>query len=92
MNDFPVDLISGISLILVYTDLFEYQNTGDVKAPVLRIIDSGKRVESGKVVTTQNLETRSFFRFTIQETVGSKYSNNKHSTQNRDWDPGTLLW
>ena len=61
VNDFPVDLISGISLILVYTDLIEYQNTGDVKAPVLRIIDSGKRVESGKVVTTQNLETRSFF-------------------------------
>ena len=61
VNDFPVDLISSISLILVYTDLIEYQNTGDVKAPVLRIIDSGKRVESGKVVTTQNLETRSFF-------------------------------
>ena len=61
MNDFPVDLISGTSLILVYTDLIEYQNTGDVKAPVLRIIDSGKRVEIGKVVTTQNLETRSFF-------------------------------
>jgi len=61
VNDFPEDLISGISLILVYTDLIEYQNTGDVKAPVLRIIDSGKRVESGEVVTTQKLETRSFF-------------------------------
>ena len=60
-GDFPFDLISGISLILVYTDLIEYQNTGDVKAPVLRIIDSGKRVESNKLVTTQNLETRSFF-------------------------------
>ena len=61
VNDFPVDLISGITPILVYTDLIEYQNTGDVKAPVLRIIDSGKRVESGKVVTSQNLETRSVF-------------------------------
>ena len=61
VNDFPVDLIYGIRLILVYTDLIEYQKTGDVKAPVLRIIDSGKRVESGKVVTIQNLETRSFF-------------------------------
>ena len=42
VKDFLVDLISGINLILVYTDLIEYQNTGDVKAPVLRIIDSGK--------------------------------------------------
>ena len=61
VGDFPVDLTSGINMIFVYTDLIEYQNTGDVKAPVLRIIDSGKRVESNKLVTTQKLETRSFF-------------------------------
>ena len=61
VGDFPVDLTSGISLILVYTDLIEYQNTGDVRAPVLKIIDSGKRVESNQLVTTENLETRSFF-------------------------------
>ena len=44
VKDFPVDLISGISRSLVYTDLIEYQNRCDVKAPVLILIDSGKRV------------------------------------------------
>ena len=53
-GDFPVDLIYGITLIFVYMDLIEYQNTGDVKAPILRIIDSGKRVQDGKALITQN--------------------------------------
>ena len=57
----PYDLISGISLIFVYTDLIEYQNTGDVKAPILRVIDSGKRVENGELLSSQSLERRSFF-------------------------------
>ena len=58
--DYPTDLISGINLMFVYTDLIEYQNTGDVKAPILRIIDSGKRVQNSKLLKPQNLERRSF--------------------------------
>ena len=58
--DYPYDLISGINLIFVYTDLIEYQNTGDVKAPILRVIDSGKCVENGEPSSSQGLE-RSFF-------------------------------
>ena len=60
-RDFPNDLIPDIILFLVYTDLIEYQNTGDLKAPILRIIDSGKCVENGVVSTTQGSERRWFF-------------------------------
>ena len=45
----------------MYTDLIYYHNTGDVKAPVLRIVDSRKRIETGKVLTLQSLQTRTFF-------------------------------
>ena len=58
---YPYGLISGISLISVYTDLIEYQNTGNVKAPILRVTDSGKRVENGELSSSQSLERRSFF-------------------------------
>ena len=49
-NHFPNDLISAITLIFVYTEIIAYQNTGFVKAPLLRIIDSGRRVENCVVV------------------------------------------
>ena len=52
-GDFLNDFNSGITLFFVYTDFTEYQNTGDVKGPVLRIINSAKCVENGVVVTTQ---------------------------------------
>ena len=58
--DYPYDLISGINLIFLYTDLIEYQNTGDVKAPILRVIDSGKRVENVELSSSQSLERTSF--------------------------------
>ena len=60
-GDFPNDLISGITLILAYTDLIEYQNTRDAKAPILRIVDSGICVNNGVVMTTQGLERRLIF-------------------------------
>ena len=57
-GDFPNDRISSITLFFVYTESIEYQNSGDVKAPILRVIDSGKCVENG-VFVTQGLERKS---------------------------------
>ena len=52
--DYPYDLISGINVIFIYTDLIEYQNTGDVKVPILRVIDGGKRVGNGELSSSQS--------------------------------------
>ena len=41
--------------------MIDYQNTGDVKARVLRIVDSRKRIENEKVLTLQSIQTKSFF-------------------------------
>ena len=54
--DYPYDWISANSLLFVYTDLIEYQNTGDVKALILKVIDSAKRVENGELSSSQSLE------------------------------------
>ena len=54
--DYPYDWISGNSLNFVYTDLIEYQNTGDVKAPILKVIDSAKRVKNGELSSSQSFE------------------------------------
>ena len=42
--EYPYDLISGNNLIFVYTDLIEYQNTGDVKATILKVGNASRTV------------------------------------------------
>ena len=49
-------LFLGTTIIFVYTELIQYQNTSDLDAPFLRIIDNGKSVENFVVVTTQGLQ------------------------------------
>ena len=41
-SDFPVDITACSQLIFVYIDVIEYQNIGDVRAPVIKIIESKK--------------------------------------------------
>ena len=44
VGDFPVDITCGSQLIFVYIDIIEYQNVGDVRAPVMKIIESKRRL------------------------------------------------
>ena len=46
-GDYPFDLLAGKQLIFVYTDIVEYQYAGDTKAPLIRVIDSKKRLTNG---------------------------------------------
>ena len=46
-SDFPVETITcGSKLIFVYIDVIEYENIGDVRAPVIKIIESKRRLET----------------------------------------------
>ena len=47
--DYPVDLAAGTELMFIYIDLIEYQYLGDTKAPLLRIIDTNRRLKNGSV-------------------------------------------
>ena len=49
MGDFLADLCAGKHLIFIYTNIIEYQNVGDAKALLLRVIDSKQRLKDGSV-------------------------------------------
>ena len=59
-NDFPADLTAGTNFIFLYTDMIEYQHVADVKAPLLRIIDSKKRTENGGLKIVQTTQHKSY--------------------------------
>lgn len=48
-GELSCDLQTGIHAIYVYCDLLQYTNVGNIKAPLLRVVDSGG--EAGDVVT-----------------------------------------
>jgi hypothetical protein len=47
--DLASDLQAGIHALYVYCDLLQFTNVGDIKAPLLRVVNSGGEV--GDVVT-----------------------------------------
>ena len=47
-SDFPVDITCGSQLIFVYIDVIGYQIIGDVRAPVIKIIESERRQERSR--------------------------------------------
>ena len=44
VGDFPVKTSCGSQLIFAYIDIMEHQNVGDVRAPVIKIIEFLKDV------------------------------------------------
>ena len=46
-GELPADLLAGKYLLFVYANIIEYRYVGDVKAPLLRVIDSKQRLKNG---------------------------------------------
>ena len=59
-SDFPVDITCGSQLIFVYIDVIEYQNIGDVRAPVIKIIVSRRRLRNGSIDTVTPIHHKTF--------------------------------
>ena len=59
-SHFPYDLSSGTSLIFVYIDIFHYQTVGDAKAPLLRVIDSNRRIKNGSACSIEPNHRKNF--------------------------------
>ncbi len=49
VGNLPCNLQTGVHALYVYCDLLQYTHVGDIKAPLLRVVDSGG--ETGEVVT-----------------------------------------
>ena len=48
-GEFPADLCAGKQLKFFYTNISEYQYLGDATTPLLRVIDSKRRLKNGSV-------------------------------------------
>ena len=42
-------MTAGTQLLFIYLDIIHYQIVGDTKAPLLRVIDTNRRVKNGNV-------------------------------------------
>ena len=73
-GEFPADLCAVKHLIFIYTNIIEYQYVGDVKAPLLLVIDSKQRLKNGSVcelepthrIVFTNLDYKKLLTNTIQ--------------------------
>lgn len=76
-GDYPMDITARTHCAMVYTDIIEYQHVGDAKAPLLRIIDTGRRLKNGSTATVTNYTQirKSFtvleYKKLLKNTIGS---------------------
>ncbi len=59
-GDYPVDLKAGRHLMFVYINIIEYDSVGDTKAPLLRLIPTGKRIKNFSITETETDDSRTF--------------------------------
>ena len=72
--DYSTDLSAGSQLMFVYVDIIGYQVLGDTKAPLLRVIDTNRRLKNGSICSIEpthrkvfsNLDYKKLFSTTIQ--------------------------
>ena len=72
--DYATDLSAGSQLMFVYIDIIGYQFIGDTKAPLLRVIDTNRRLKNGTICSIEpthrkvfsNLDYKKLFSTTIQ--------------------------
>ena len=57
---FPVDITCGSQLIFVYLDIIEYQHLGDSSAPILKIIESERRLRNGSLNTVAPIHHKTY--------------------------------
>ena len=60
VGDFPVDITCGSQLIFVYTDKIENRNVGDVRTPVIKIIESERRLRNVSINTVTLIHYKSY--------------------------------
>ena len=57
---YPVDIVCGSHIIFLYIDIIEHQFVGDVKAPVLKIIDTERRLKNGSLALLAPIQQKTF--------------------------------
>ena len=75
VGDFPVDITCGSQLMFVYIDIIEHQNVGDARAPVLKIIESERRLRNGSINTVTPIHHKSYTNLDYKPILSSNIQN-----------------
>ena len=81
-SDFPVDLTCGSQLIFVYIDVIEYQNIGDVRAPVIKIIETERRLKNGSINGVTPIHHKTFTFLDYKPILSNNFQNIKLELRN----------
>ena len=74
-GDFPVDITCGSQLMFVYIDIIEHQNVGDVRAPIIKIIDSERRLRNGSISTGSPIHHKSYINLDFKPLLSNNIQN-----------------
>ena len=75
VGEFPFDITCGSQLIFVYIDIIEHQNVGDVRAPVIKIIESERRLRNGSINTVTLIHHKSYKNFDYKPLLSNNIQN-----------------
>ena len=81
-SDFPVDITCGSQLIFVYIDVIEYQIFGDVRAPVIKIIETERRLRNGSINTVTPIHHKTFTILDYKPILSNNIQNIKEELRN----------
>ena len=59
-SDYPIDITTGTDIFFVYCNMIEQQNIAGTKAPILRVIDTKRKLKDGGLALTSTITHRSF--------------------------------
>ena len=88
LANFPVDITCGSKLIFVYIDIIEHQHVGDSRAPVLKIIESERRLRNGSLITVTPVHHKTFTNLDYKHLLSNNIQNIKIELRN---ETGKLL-
>ena len=66
-SHFPYYLSSGTSLIIFYIDITQYQTVGDSKVPLLRVINSNRRIKNGSACSIEPNHRKNFTNLALKK-------------------------
>ena len=88
LANFPVDITCGPQPIFVYIDIIEYQHMGDSRAPVLKIIESERRLRNGSLNPVTPVHHKNLTNLDYKRLLSNNIQNIKVELRN---ETGKLL-
>ena len=91
IGDVPVDITCGSQLFVVYIDVIEYQHVVDLRAPVLKIIDSERRLKNGSLNTITPDHHKSYTNLDFKKLLSNDIQSIKNELRTETGDSFFLL-